>query len=54
MDFAHVHVHKIYNYDGTGSIPALLARAQQIGLDVIATTRHDQIAGSLRAMELAT
>jgi predicted metal-dependent phosphoesterase TrpH len=46
-------MHTIYSYDGTASVPAVLKRAQQIGLDVIAITDHDEIAGSLKAVELA-
>jgi len=46
-------MHTIYSYDGTASVPAVLARAKQIGLDVIAITDHDEIAGSLKALELA-
>lgn len=53
MGLADLHMHTIYSFDGTASIPAVLKRAQQIGLDVIAITDHDEIAGSLKAMELA-
>lgn len=53
MGFADLHVHTIYSYDGTASVPAVLTKAQKTGLDVIAITDHDEIAGSLKAMELA-
>lgn len=53
MGLADLHIHTIYSYDGTASVPAVLARAKQIGLDVIAITDHDEIAGSLKALELA-
>lgn len=53
MGLADLHIHTIYSYDGTASVPAVLARAKQIGIDVIAITDHDEIAGSLRALELA-
>lgn len=53
MGLADLHMHTIYSFDGTASVPAVLKRAQQIGLDVIAITDHDEIAGSLKAMELA-
>ena len=53
MGFADLHIHTIYSYDGTASVPAVLARAKQIGLDVIAVTDHDEITGSLKALELA-
>lgn len=53
MGLADLHLHTIYSYDGTASVPAVLARAKQIGLDVIAITDHDEIAGSLKALDLA-
>jgi predicted metal-dependent phosphoesterase TrpH len=53
MGLADLHMHTIYSYDGTASIPAVLTRAKQIGLDVIAITDHDEIAGSLKALDLA-
>jgi predicted metal-dependent phosphoesterase TrpH len=53
MGLADLHIHTIYSYDGTASVPAVLARAKQIGLDVIAITDHDEIVGSLKALELS-
>ena len=53
MGLADLHMHTIYSYDGTASVPAVLTRARQIGLDVIAITDHDEITGSLKALELA-
>jgi predicted metal-dependent phosphoesterase TrpH len=53
MGLADLHIHTIYSYDGTASVPAVLKRAKQTGLDVIAVTDHDEIAGSLKALELA-
>jgi len=53
MGLADLHIHTIYSYDGTASVPAVLKRAQQVGLDVIAITDHDEIAGSLKALEHA-
>jgi len=53
MGLADLHIHTIYSYDGTTTVPAVLTRAKQIGLDVIAITDHDEIAGSLKALELA-
>jgi predicted metal-dependent phosphoesterase TrpH len=53
MGLADLHIHSIYSYDGTASIPAILRRSRQIGLDVIAITDHDEITGSLKALELA-
>lgn len=53
MGLADLHIHTIYSYDGTASVTAVLKRARQTGLDVIAVTDHDEIAGSLKALELA-
>ena len=53
MGLADLHMHTIYSYDGTASVPAVLIRAKQIGLDVIAITDHDEISGSLKALKLA-
>jgi predicted metal-dependent phosphoesterase TrpH len=54
MGLADLHIHTIHSYDGTASVPAVLKRARQTGLDVIAITDHDEIAGSLKALELAS
>lgn len=53
MGLADLHMHTIYSCDGTASVSAVLKRAKQIGLNVIAITDHDEIAGSLKALELA-
>jgi predicted metal-dependent phosphoesterase TrpH len=53
MGLADLHMHTIYSYDGTASVPAVLERAKQVGLDVIAITDHDEIRGALKALELA-
>jgi hypothetical protein len=53
MGLADLHIHSIYSYDGTASVPAILKRARQVGLDVIAITDHDEIKGALTALELA-
>ncbi len=53
MGLADLHIHTIYSYDGTASVPAVLRRAKELGLNVIAITDHDEIAGSLKALELA-
>lgn len=53
MGLADLHMHTIYSYDGTASVPSVLERAKRIGLDVIAVTDHDEIRGTLIAMELA-
>jgi predicted metal-dependent phosphoesterase TrpH len=53
MGLADLHIHTIHSYDGTASVSAVLNRARQAGLDVIAITDHDEIKGSLNALELA-
>jgi len=53
MGLADLHIHTIHSYDGTASVPSVLARAKQIGLDVIGITDHDEIEGALKALELA-
>jgi predicted metal-dependent phosphoesterase TrpH len=53
MGLADLHIHTIFSYDGTASVPDVLARAKEIGLDVIAITDHDEINGALKAVELA-
>ena len=53
MGLADLHMHTIYSYDGTASVSAVVKQAKQIGLDVIAITDHDEIKGSLKALELA-
>jgi len=54
MGLADLHLHTIYSYDGTASVPAVLRRAKEIGLDVIAITDHDEIDGALEAVQLAS
>ena len=53
MGLADLHLHTIYSYDGTATVPAVLRRAKEIGLDVIAITDHDEIGGALEAVKLA-
>jgi predicted metal-dependent phosphoesterase TrpH len=53
MGLADLHLHTIYSYDGTASLSAVLSRAKKLGLDVIAITDHDEIAGALKAMVIA-
>jgi predicted metal-dependent phosphoesterase TrpH len=54
MGLADLHLHTIYSYDGTATVPAVLRRAKEIGLNVIAVTDHDEIAGALEAVKLAS
>ncbi len=53
MGLADLHMHTIYSYDGTATVPAVLKRARQTGLDVIAITDHDEIRGALLAEQIA-
>jgi predicted metal-dependent phosphoesterase TrpH len=53
MGIADLHMHTIYSYDGTASVPAVLHKAKEAGLDVIAITDHDVIRGALLAEQLA-
>ena len=53
MGLADLHLHTIYSYDGSATVPAVLRRAHEIGLNVIAITDHDEIAGALEAVKLA-
>lgn len=54
MGLADLHIHTIYSYDGTATVPAVLRRAREIGLNVIAITDHDEIAGALEAVKIAS
>lgn len=53
MGLADLHIHTIYSYDGTAPVAAVLNRAREVGLNVIAITDHDEIKGSLKAFDLA-
>lgn len=53
MGLADLHLHTIYSYDGTAKVSSVLRRAKENGLDVIAITDHDEIAGALEAVKLA-
>ncbi|WEL20924.1 Metal-dependent phosphoesterase (PHP family) [Halorhabdus sp. BNX81] len=48
-----LHAHSSLSYDGRDPVEKLLARAADAGLDALAVTDHDEIAASLRAVELA-
>lgn len=54
MGLADLHLHTIYSYDGTATVQAVLRRAREIGLNVIAITDHDEIVGALEAVKLAS
>jgi predicted metal-dependent phosphoesterase TrpH len=54
MSFADLHVHSIYSYDGTSTIPAILKHAAaRTNLKVLAITDHDTIRGVREAQDLA-
>lgn len=53
MGLADLHIHTIYSWDGTCDVKAVLKRAVEIGLNVIAITDHNEIRGGLEALELA-
>ena len=47
------HVHTAASYDSTAAIDAVLASAADAGLDALAITDHDTMAGAREAMERA-
>jgi predicted metal-dependent phosphoesterase TrpH len=53
MGLADLHIHTIYSLDGTATVRAVLKKAVEVGLDIIAITDHNQIRGSLEAVDLA-
>lgn len=48
-----LHSHTIYSKDCLTRPEAAIARARSLGLDKLAITEHDNLAGALRAKELA-
>jgi len=48
-----LHTHSVLSYDGRDSVEKLLQQAAAIGLDALAVTDHDEIDGSLEAVERA-
>lgn len=54
MGFADLHIHSMYSPDATTTVRAVLKQAADVGLDVVAITDHDAIAGALEARELAS
>ena len=48
-----LHTHSELSHDGRDTVEMLLEQAQAVGLDALAVTDHDEIAGSLRAADLA-
>jgi predicted metal-dependent phosphoesterase TrpH len=51
--FADFHVHSHHSKDCAMPVAAILERAREVGLDVIAITDHDSAAGGLEAREIA-
>ena len=51
--FADLHMHSSHSKDCVISVADLLARASEIGLDVVAITDHNTVAGGLEGRELA-
>jgi glycosyltransferase involved in cell wall biosynthesis/predicted metal-dependent phosphoesterase TrpH len=52
--FADLHTHSHHSKDCAMSVPELLARAREVGLDVVAITDHNSVAGGLEGRELAS
>jgi predicted metal-dependent phosphoesterase TrpH len=54
MGLADLHIHTNHSHDGTCTVQAVLQyAAEQTGLDVIAITDHDRMAGALEAEQAA-
>lgn len=53
MGIADLHIHSLYSFDGTATVPQVLMRACEAGLDLVAITDHDDIRGALLGLELA-
>jgi predicted metal-dependent phosphoesterase TrpH/glycosyltransferase involved in cell wall biosynthesis len=51
--FADFHVHSHHSKDCVSAVADILERARDVGLDVVAITDHDSVAGGLEARELA-
>ncbi len=51
--FADFHVHTSHSKDCAMEVEEVLERASEVGLDVIAVTDHNEIAGGLEALALA-
>lgn len=52
MGKADLHIHTNYS-DGSATVMQVLRRAVEMGLDTIAITDHNEIAGAVKARELA-
>ena len=54
MIVCDLHVHSNFSKDGESSILEIIRRAEMIGLDAIAITDHDTIAGAKMALTIET
>ena len=53
--FVHLHVHTQYSIlDGAASIPSILARAKEFGMDAVAVTDHGNMYGAKEFYDSAT
>ncbi|MFC1993737.1 PHP-associated domain-containing protein [Chloroflexota bacterium] len=50
---ADLHVHTAYSPDSTSSLPAIIARCLEIGINCLAVTDHNSIAGALELKRTA-
>jgi len=53
MGLGDLHIHSTHSWDGTATVAAILRTAAARGLNVVAITDHDQIAGACEALALA-
>ena len=51
--YADFHIHSHHSRDCTVSVPEILQRARQIGLDIVAITDHNTLAGGQEGLRLA-
>ena len=52
--FAHLHCHSHYSLlDGAGTIPGLLQRAKELGMNALALTDHGNLHGALEFYKTA-
>lgn len=50
---ADLHIHTAYSPDSATSLPQVIARCKQIGINCVAVTDHNTILGALKLRELA-
>jgi predicted metal-dependent phosphoesterase TrpH len=48
-----LHLHSIFSHDGQSSLQALIERSRECGLDRIALTDHNTVAGALELAQMA-